>query len=81
MKQRWCLKTDDDSHWYLIKIEDQSLFNELCSSSYEKDDFSQFNNLFDNYRINGPYNLSFEYPMDLLNEYILLEKEQQNENK
>lgn len=60
MSQRWKLETDDSCHWYLIKAEDSKLFDTLLTSEDETD----FEDIFGDKRINGPFGITFEKPLE-----------------
>ena len=64
MSQRYILKQDEDSHWYLIRIKDEDEFDSLSSYAYSEDDFEEFERMFSQCRINGPQDLSFIEPKD-----------------
>ena len=40
MTQRWCFRSDDDGHDYLIPVELERKFSSDMEKAYETDDFS-----------------------------------------
>lgn len=60
MSKRWKLKQDDDCHWYLIKQDDDRLFDALVTS----EDECEFERIFGGMRTSGPHALTFERPME-----------------
>jgi hypothetical protein len=39
MTQRWCFRSDDDGHYYLIPLELAKKFSSDMNKAYETDDF------------------------------------------
>lgn len=60
-EQRYKFTTDDDGHKYLIPVELYSLFVQLLENG-EADYYCEFNNKFDEYRVDGVYHYTFEKP-------------------
>lgn len=46
-------KTDNDGHWYLIRMEDREKFDALLDRG-EEDNYEEFNNLFYVFSVNHP---------------------------
>lgn len=62
---RYCFRRDDDSHWYMIPIENRELFSTMLDVA-ENDFHEAFNSMFDRYRLGGgPESLSFEHPLEV----------------
>lgn len=59
---KYCLKQDNDPHWYLIPVKLSEKFDIICDVSYVNDDFKNFDKLFGQMRINSPFTLIFEKP-------------------
>lgn len=62
-RKRYKLKTDQDSHWYLVPVEREAEFESLCEDAYAKDEYETFCQAFDGLRISGPYSLTFVDPV------------------
>lgn len=62
---KYCFRRDDDGHWYLIPVERSKLFSELLESGLENDDYCDFCNEFDEYRIDSPQHFTFENPEEV----------------
>lgn len=45
--------TDNDGHWFLIRMEDREKFHSELDAG-EEDDYEQFNNLFYPFRVDHP---------------------------
>ena len=60
---RFCLKQDDDSHWYLIPVKDVKKFDKLVEHG-EDDDWNDFNKAFSEMRCNGPHTMTFTDPQE-----------------
>lgn len=50
---RWCFKTDDDGHRYLIPADEAEEFENLLREAYGEEDFIKFEESFDKYRCSG----------------------------
>lgn len=56
---------DEDSHWYYIPKNEQTLFEQLCSQAYDSEDFNQFNERFESKMIGcHPKNFNQYYNED-----------------
>jgi hypothetical protein len=60
---RFCFRQDDDSHWFLIPLEDSQKFEKLRAKG-ESDDWNEFNKAFEDMRSEGPNYVSFTDPKD-----------------
>ncbi len=73
---RWCLKQDNDSHWYCILLSESETFTDLLKQmgSFDirnqatwKDEHivvTMFEEQFGKFRIDGPHNLTFTGPLE-----------------
>lgn len=60
-EHRYKFIRDDDCHWYLIPVSLETVFNQMLANG-DDDDWSMFNNTFDEYRCDSPSNFTFTDP-------------------
>lgn len=58
-RAEYCLAQDEDSHWYFIPLRMKGRFEALCAKAYASDDYDDFNDAFEEYRVSGPFTLIF----------------------
>lgn len=62
MSDRYCLKQDDDCHWYLIPVLRLQNFEEWLAAGPYYEDYE--GEEFDSCRIDGPHRLTFTDPKE-----------------
>lgn len=60
---RFCLRQDDDSHWYLIEVSQAEWFG-IALQRCTKEQWDEFEDDFGDKRINGPHRVTFTDPTE-----------------
>ena len=64
--QKFCFVTDEDSHLNLIPLELKDKFEQSCKTTYESEEFDEFEDLFVSYRKGSSIScFSFEKPEEI----------------
>lgn len=50
MSKKYCFAQDEDSHLYIIPVEEKESFAEMMEKAYEDEDFDEFEEKFGKYR-------------------------------
>lgn len=56
---RYCLKQDEDSHWYLVPADSAEDFETERDKAYASDFFDNFEDEFGHLRIDSPFSITF----------------------
>lgn len=60
--ERYCLKSGNDNHWYLVPLKQSEEFDNLIMKAFDADNYDYFEQVFGKRRIDGVESLTFAFP-------------------